>query len=184
VTPRAVRGLLIGRFQPFHGGHLEVVRTIRSSRPAEELLLVVGSAQESYTWKNPFTAGERLEMIARALEEAKVTGCTAVPVPDIQRHALWVGYLQSQLPPFERVYTNNPLTQLLFEKARLAVENPPVFDRHKYEGEHVREQLAAGKDWRTLVPPSVERYLEEIGAPARLALLKQGEGRSSKKRGA
>jgi len=177
-----VRGLLIGRFQPFHVGHLEVVRTIRSSRPAEDLLLGVGSAQESYTWKNPFTAGERLEMIARALEEAKIARCTAIPIPDIQRHALWVGYLESQLPPFGRVYTNNPLTQLLFERAQVAVENPPVFDRHRYEGERIRGLLAAGKEWRSLVPPSVERYLEEIGAPARLALLKQGEGRPAKPR--
>ncbi len=179
-----MRGLLIGRFQPFHGGHLEVVRTIRSTRPAEHLLLGVGSAQESFTWKNPFTAGERLEMIARALDEAKITDCTALPIPDIQRHAMWVTYLQSQLPPFERVYTNNPLTQLLFEKARISVENPPVFDRHRYEGEHIRELLASGKDWRALVPPSVEGYLEEIGAPARLALLKTGEGRPAKRRGA
>jgi nicotinamide-nucleotide adenylyltransferase len=177
-----VRGLLIGRFQPFHGGHLEVVRTIRSSRPSDGLLLGVGTAQESYTWKNPFTAGERLEMIARALDEAKITGCAALPIPDIQRHALWVSYLQSQLPPFDRVYTNNPLTQLLFERAHVTVENPPVFDRHRYEGERVREHLAADREWRSLVPPAVERYLEEIGAPSRLALLKEGEGRSSKKR--
>ena len=177
-----MRGLLIGRFQPFHAGHLEVVRTIRSTHPADGLLLGVGSAQESYTWKNPFTAGERLEMIGRALDEAGLTGCTAIPLPDIQRHALWVGYLVSQLPPFDRVYTNNPLTQLLCERAHVPVENPPVFDRHRFEGERVREHLATGRDWRPLVPPAVERYLEEIGAPARLALLREGEGRSSKKR--
>ena len=56
-----MRGLLIGRFQPFHGGHLEVVRKIRTDRPAASLLIGIGSAEESYTWENPFTAGERIE---------------------------------------------------------------------------------------------------------------------------
>ena len=174
-----MRGLLVGRFQPFHGGHLEVVRTIRAGRPDGPLLLAVGSAQESYTWKNPFTAGERVEMIDRALATAGITGSVAIPVPDIQRHAQWVAYLESMLPRFDRVYTNNPLTRLLFERARYAVESPPVFDRDRFEGERIRERMAAGTDWKGLVPPAVASYLEEIGGPARLKLLRAGEGRSS-----
>ncbi len=67
-----MRGLLVGRFQPFHHGHLAVVREVRAKRPDEELILGIGSAQESFTWKNPFTSGERMEMVSRALHEAGV----------------------------------------------------------------------------------------------------------------
>jgi len=172
-----VRGLLIGRFQPFHGGHLEVVRKIRADRADAPLILGVGTAEESYTWENPFTAGERLEMIDRALEEAKVARTLLVPISDINRHALWVNYLESLLPTFDRVYTNNLLTRILFERSGYLVESTPLFDRARFEGVRIREQLAGGGDWRGAVPPSVAAYLDEIGAPARLQVLQQASGR-------
>jgi nicotinamide-nucleotide adenylyltransferase len=171
--------LLIGRFQPFHLGHLGVVRTIRAERPDARLLLAIGSAEQSYTWKNPFTAGERLEMAVRALREARLEGVECVPVADIQRHALWVRYLEGLLPPFDRVYTNNPLTRLLFERAGYDVERPRLIERRRFEGVNVREHLAADRGWKPLVPPAVARYLVTIGGPARLKLLRGGEGRSS-----
>ena len=177
-----MRGLLIGRFQPFHGGHLEVVRKIRADRPAASLLIVVGSAEESYTWENPFTAGERVEMIDRALAEAKISGTFSLPVSDISRHALWVNYLEMLLPPFDRVYTNNPLTRVLFERAGYLVESPPLFDRERFEGVRIREQLADGSEWKTAVPPAVAAYLDEIGAPARLQVLKKASDRFGRSR--
>jgi nicotinamide-nucleotide adenylyltransferase len=174
-----VRGLLVGRFQPLHLGHMGVVREIRATHPKDELILGVGSSQESYTWKNPFTCAERLEMIARALREATVEGVVAVPLPDIDRHALWVRYVESMVPPFDRIYTNNPLTQLLFEAGGYPVENPKLVNRPKFEGEAVRRTLADDRGWKVLVPPAVSEYLGEIRAPTRLAVLREGQGRSS-----
>jgi nicotinamide-nucleotide adenylyltransferase len=168
----AVRGLLVGRFQPFHRGHLRVVETIRRARPDAALILAIGSAEESYTWKNPFTAGERFEMMDRTVGGGPGPRVHLVPVPDIRRHAQWVRYLESQLPSFDRVYTNNPLTRLLFERAGYAVENPPMYARPKFEGEHIRRCLAADRGWRALVPPPVADYLTEIEAPHRLAMLR------------
>ncbi|HLM69866.1 MAG TPA: nicotinamide-nucleotide adenylyltransferase [Thermoplasmata archaeon] len=172
-----MRGLLIGRFQPFHGGHLEVVRKILSDRPAASLLIGVGSAEDSYTWENPFTAGERIEMIERALSAAKIPGALLVPIADIRRHALWVSYLEALLPTFDRVYTNNALTRVLFERSGYLVESPPLFERARFEGARIREQLAEGSAWKEAVPPTVAAYLEEIGAPARLQVLQQASGR-------
>ncbi|MGP8071995.1 MAG: adenylyltransferase/cytidyltransferase family protein, partial [Thermoplasmata archaeon] len=189
---RAVRGLLVGRFQPFHRGHLQVVETIRRGRPGAALLLAIGSAEESYTWKNPFTASERFEMMLlrrnahlgglgsiqpQPRRRPEVLGrwegprIHLVPVADIRRHAQWVRYLESLLPPFDRVYTNNPLTRLLFERAGYAVESPLLYSRTKFEGEHIRQCLASDRGWRPLVPPEVARYLTEIEAPRRMATL-------------
>ncbi len=169
-----MRGLLVGRFQPFHEGHLAVVRELRAARPDDELILGVGSAQESYTWTNPFSSRERLEMISRALGEARVDRVLAIPIPDIQRHALWVRYVESLVPPFGRVYTNNPLTRLLFEEGGYSVEGPTLVDRARFEGATVRARLAEDREWTALVPPAVARYLDEIRAPARLAVLRAG----------
>ncbi|HTS33080.1 MAG TPA: nicotinamide-nucleotide adenylyltransferase [Thermoplasmata archaeon] len=162
----------MGRFQPFHLGHLAVVREILRRRPGVPLILGIGTAEESFTWKNPFTAGERFEMIDRALHEAALGPALVVPLADIQRHAQWVAYLKSMLPQFDRAYTNNPLTRLLFERAGYSVESPRLVQRRRFEGSHLRACLADDRGWRPLVPPAVAEYLSEIGAPARLALLR------------
>jgi nicotinamide-nucleotide adenylyltransferase len=163
-----VTGLIVGRFQPFHRGHLETVASLRRSHPDASLLLAIGSAQESFTAENPFTAGERVEMIQRALSEAHLDGCLPVPVADIHQHAQWVAYLRGLLPAFDVIYTNNPLTRLLFERERVRVESPPLIDRDQLQGAVVRRRLLQGEGWRELVPPAVARYLDEIGAPERV----------------
>ncbi len=161
-------GLIVGRFQPFHRGHLEMVTTLRRSHPQTSLLLAIGSAQESFTAENPFTAGERVEMIQRALLEAHLDGCLPVPVADLHQHAQWVAYLRGLLPSFDVVYTNNPLTRLLFERERIRVESVPLVDRERLQGVVVRARLLHGEDWKQLVPAAVGRYLDEIGAPERI----------------
>ena len=165
------RGLLVGRFQPFHLGHLGVVQGLRAARPDETVLLGIGGAQESCPLADPFTAGERWEMIDRALRGAQVDGWAVVPVADIHQHALWVAHLVGLLPRFERVYTNNPLTRLLFERAGFAVENPPLIDRARYEGAKIRALMISGGDWAGRLPTPVAEYLREVGGVDRLRLL-------------
>lgn len=170
MAPSA-RGLLVGRFQPFHLGHLAVVKEIRSRRPDAPLILGLGSAQESYTRENPFTAGERAEMIERALAAEKISEVRTVPIVDIDRHAVWVAHVTSLLPPFDRVYTNNPLTRLLFGAAGFSVEGTPLAHREEWEGATIRSAMAAGGRWRESVPASVAAYLDEIHGESRMKTL-------------
>ncbi len=135
------------------------------------MILGIGSAQESYTWRNPFTAGERFEMIDRALREAHFAGWLAFPIVDIERHSVWVSHVESLLPPFDVVHTNNPLTRLLFERAGYAVESPTLIERGRFEGETIRRALAKRVEWVDFVPPSVRDYLKELNAEERLKLL-------------
>ncbi len=64
-----MRAFFVGRFQPYHLGHHEVIRSIL--REVDELIIGIGSAQESHSLENPFTAGERVLMIDKAVEEPK-----------------------------------------------------------------------------------------------------------------
>lgn len=162
-----MRGLLVGRFQPFHKGHLALLETARAERPREPILVAVGSAQLSHTPLNPFTAGERIEMIEAAVAEAELTEVHVYPVIDIDRHALWVAHLRASLPKFGRVYTNNPLTKMLFEDARFRVETPTLVERARFQGIEIRRRLSSGEAWKSLVPPAVSRLLQEIRAPER-----------------
>jgi len=165
------RGLFVGRFQPFHRGHLRAIEAVRAARPAERLIIGIGSAQESYTIQNPFTAGERFDMIDRGLVEAGIEGVSIVPLPDVNQHALWVPYVEGMLPAFERVYTNNPLTRGLFEDAGYTVEGTEMYEREKWVGVGVRAALARGEPMDPYLTPAVARFVESIGGAARMKLL-------------
>lgn len=56
--------VLIGRFQPFHNAHLEIIK--RATALCDKLVIVVGSARQPRTYKNPFTFEERAQMIRQA----------------------------------------------------------------------------------------------------------------------
>jgi len=56
----------IGRFQPFHNGHLSVVK--RAYEVANRVLVLVGSSNTSINMRNPFTYEERMEMIINSTD--------------------------------------------------------------------------------------------------------------------
>ncbi|MEK7358233.1 MAG: adenylyltransferase/cytidyltransferase family protein, partial [Bdellovibrionota bacterium] len=53
--------VVIGRFQPFHAGHQELIESALTL--AEKVVIVVGSAGAARNLRNPFTADERIEMM-------------------------------------------------------------------------------------------------------------------------
>jgi bifunctional NMN adenylyltransferase/nudix hydrolase len=56
--------VLIGRFQPLHNAHLEIIK--RCTALTDHLVIIVGSARQPRTYKNPFTFEERAQMIRNA----------------------------------------------------------------------------------------------------------------------
>jgi nicotinamide-nucleotide adenylyltransferase len=162
------RGLYVGRFQPFHLGHLEAIKDVLNE--VEELVIVIGSAQYSHNIQNPFTAGERLVMIRRALREAKVdySRLWIVPVPDVHLHMLWVSALEGYTPRFNIVYSNEPLTCRLFTEAGYEVKSIRFFQRKLFTSTLVREKMLKGENWMKLVPRTVADFINEIDGVSRL----------------
>ena len=162
------RGLYVGRFQPFHLGHLEAIQ--RVLKEAAEAVIVIGSAQYSHNTNNPFTAGERLVMIRRALKEADVdySRVWVVPVPDVHLHMLWVSALEGYTPRFNVVYSNEPLTRRLFMEAGYKVKSIRFYERQDYNSTLVREKMLKGDSWTPLVPKSVAEFINEIDGVNRL----------------
>ena len=167
------RGLYVGRFQPFHLGHLGAIKEVL--KEVDELAIVIGSAQYSHNPSNPFTAGERLVMIRRALEEAKVdiSKVWIVPVPDVHLHMLWVSALEGYTPKFNLVYSNEPLTRRLFMEAGYIVKSIPYYNRNIYMSTIIREKMVKDENWAELVPKSVADFIKEIDGVNRLRDLAQ-----------
>jgi nicotinamide-nucleotide adenylyltransferase len=176
-----MRALFVGRFQPLHLGHLEALRTILND--ADELIIVIGSAQKSHDLDNPFTAGERIAMIRAALEELQVASSRyyLIPVPDSTMHACWASMVVAYCPSFHVVYTNEPLTRRLFREAGIPVRGIPLFQRELYSATEIRQRILTGKTWRTLLPPAVAAIIEEIKGVERLRELAETDSPFTKK---
>jgi nicotinamide-nucleotide adenylyltransferase len=167
-----MRGLYIGRFQPFHLGHQAVLEKIADE--VDEVVIVIGSAQESHTPENPFTAGERIDMIHGALHDLR-DRFLVIPLPDIKRNAVWVDHVCSMSPRFEAVYTNNPLVMQLFNEAGFEVRKPPMYRRDAYSGTAIRKLMLSGGDWQCLVPDAVTSVIKDVQGVERLANISQSD---------
>lgn len=87
-SPRADIAVLVGRFQPLHVAHLALLE--RALAIAPRCVVVVGSAFQARTPRNPFTWTERAEMIRQALPEADRARIAVVPMRDYYDERRWV----------------------------------------------------------------------------------------------
>ena len=168
------RGITIGRFQPFHNGHLVLIKQILED--CDEALVVVGSAQLNYTLTNPFTAGERIFMIRRALGEGRldVSKIIIVPLVDEQSNARWFSMLASMLPPFDILYSGNHLVVTL-ASSHLEVKSPRFVRREEYNGSYIRNRILKGQKWSDLVSKSVFDIINNIDGINRMKTLAKHE---------
>ncbi|MFW5956196.1 MAG: nicotinamide-nucleotide adenylyltransferase [Halorhabdus sp.] len=168
------RGFYIGRFQPYHNGHHTMIEHIEADSEIEELVLGIGSAGDSHTVHDPFTAGERIMMVNKAVAEFDLT-TYVVPIEDLDRHSVWVSHVQSMCPTFDLAYSNNPLVIQLFEEAGIEVRQSPMFDRDRLEGSEIRERIIDGDRWRDRVPTAVVDVIEECNGVERLRTISRSD---------
>lgn len=170
-----LRGLLVGRMQPVHEGHLQVIKSILEE--VEEVIIGIGSAQLSHTLKDPFTAGERVMMLTKALSENGISASKyyIIPIQDVACNSIWVAHIKMLTPPFKYIYSGNSLVQRLFIEAGYKVTEPPLFNRENYSGTEVRKRILTGGDWKSLVPKTVAEVIKEIDGVSRIKDLSKKE---------
>jgi nicotinamide-nucleotide adenylyltransferase len=124
----------------------------------------------SHEYDNPFTAGERIEMIKAALISANVNAekYMIIPIPDAPAHRVWVSAVESQTPRFDIVYSNQSLTRRLLIEAGYKVKRISMYHRGKYESTEIRRRILAGKDWKDLVPPDVYKIVFDLDGENRI----------------
>ncbi len=160
------RAFIVGRFQPFHNGHLAIIREIL--KETESIIIGIGSAQYSHTLKDPFTAGERHIMISSTLESQGIYQFYLVPIEDVNSNPLWVAHVESLTPRFNRVFTNNPLVKRLFYEKGYSVNSMKLINRESWSGTRIRDKMLQGKDWKLDVPETVAQIIDEIDGVGRI----------------
>lgn len=157
-----MKSVFIGRFQPIHIGHIHTIRQILEK--GEDIIIVIGSSQYSHTPDNPFTGGERVMLIKRALLDEKIplNRVDIVPLPDINIHPLWVAHMKSFVPYFDKAYSHNPLVSRLLKDAGVIVEETTLLDRSTYSAKHIRDLMRWNNpEWEPLVPDGVAKIIKQ-----------------------
>ena len=171
------RGLMLGRFQPFHKGHLALTKQILSE--CDELLIIIGSAQFNFIDKDPFSAGERVLMIHEALKEAGVdlSRCYIIPVANDENNARWLAYIRSMVPPFDILYSGNDFVKYLArsQDSSIVIEDPMFAEINEYNGTNIRRLMQEGKPWEHLVPPAVAKVIQQVGGIVRINMLARSD---------
>ena len=159
-------GLLIGRFQPFHLGHLDAV--LFGLARTENLFICIGSSNKSNERKNPFSAEERREMIISSIEPSMADRLKIFDIPDVGDHEKWTFEIDKIVPKYDIIFTNDEFTKTLFEKREMNVVPVVLKDRGKFSGTNIRKLIADDKNWQDLVPRGTRKVLDKINAIERL----------------
>jgi nicotinamide-nucleotide adenylyltransferase len=164
-----MNGLLIGRFQPFHKGHLSAVSFGLSK--VENLWIGIGSSNISHEKKNPFTADERKEMILSSLDLESLKRVKIFYIPDIGDHEKWTNHVNSIVPKYDVVFSNDNFTISLYKKRGVNVVEVPLLQRDVISGTRIRELMTKDQDWSSLVPEGTKNVLLKINTKERFKIL-------------
>lgn len=161
-----MKALFIGRFQPFHKGHLKVLQN--ASKHYGEIIIGIGSSQYSHTFDNPFTADERKLMIERSLKKVGVNNYKIILISDIHNPPKWVNHVLSIFSDFDIIITNNSLTKRLFSEKGYSVKKTPLYDKYQFSGKEIRRRMIKGERWENLVPTEVFNLIKNVKGTERL----------------
>ena len=114
-------GILIGRFQPLHKGHVEAIDF--SLQNVDKLFIVIGSSEKSNQKRNPFTFEERKNMITLAINFRSMNdkAIKIVPITDAENHLEWIKSIKNAIGEYNVIFTNDELTEKLFKKENVEV---------------------------------------------------------------
>jgi nicotinamide-nucleotide adenylyltransferase len=168
------RGMIHGRFQPFHNGHLEYLRG--AAARCDELFVGITNPDPErirpeasdplrhLPESNPFTYVERLLMVKAAAVDAglDLSRVHVIPFP-VNEPELWHAYVPEDVVQFIRLFSDWGGTKL--ERLREAGFEVVVLDEgaaKEISGADVRAAMREGTDWEGLVPDGVADVLKGL----------------------
>jgi len=162
-----VNGLFIGRFQPFHLGHLDAITKVFLD--VENLWIGIGSSNRSHEKKNPFTAEERKEMILSSIDTSLLQKIKIFFIPDVDDHEKWTHQVDSIVPKYDVVFSNDDFTISLFSKRGIKVIQPHLKHREDLSGTNIRNKMINGQNWKSLVTKGTKTVIKKIDGISRLS---------------
>jgi len=161
-----MNGLLIGRFQPFHLGHLEALRFALSK--VDKLWVGLGSSNIPVEKNNPFSAEERKQMILSSIDDSMKEKISIYFIPDLDNHVKWIEKIDTIVPEFDIIFSNDELTKHLYSKRTVQVIPIPFLNRDELSGTNIRDLIISDQKWDDLVPQGTRNFLKKTDAKEHL----------------
>ncbi len=161
-----MNGLLIGRFQPFHLGHLEALQFALSK--VDKLWVGLGSSNKPAEKNSPFSAEERKEMILSSIDDSIKERISIYFIPDLDNHVKWIEKIDTIVPKFDIVFSNDELTKHLYSKRTLQIIPVPFLKRDVLSGTKIRDLIISDQKWDNLVPEGTKNFLISTNAKEHL----------------
>ncbi|MCW1296631.1 MAG: nicotinamide-nucleotide adenylyltransferase [Candidatus Parvarchaeota archaeon] len=169
-----MRALFVGRFQPFHYGHLEAIKNIL--KECDEVIIVVGSSQFKNTIENPFSAMERIEMIKRTLNTHHIKQFRIIKVKDFNDDNKWVETVIKKSQKFDVVYSNNTYVREILKNRGYKIRKSK--SRFKINGTNIRRMMINNKNWQRFVPKEVIEVIKKVDGVKRVKNVNKDESKA------
>ena len=154
--------LFIGRFQPFHKGHL--FSLLKCLEIAERVTIVVAKSNVSGTPDDPWDYKIRKMMVCAVVRteglESKIERICSCP--DDPSDKVWLGQIKKRAGKFDVVVSNNPWVLDLFKADGYITVESGLYNRDELEGVKIRALLRERDNvWKQRVPEAVIPLITE-----------------------
>ena len=150
------KALFIGRFQPFHNGHLDALRSILMS--FKSVVIIIGSANKVDS-NNPWIVDDRIIMIQSIINQ--YTNIEIITLDDIEGDdEAWLQSLQQKVGDFDVIYSGNDWVLDICKKHTIPCKKISL--RLPVSGTMIREKLSQKQDIKDFVPQVIYNYISEI----------------------
>ncbi len=149
-------GILIGRFQPLHAGHVHLIK--EALQRCDELLIVIGSTNGARSLKNPWTFEERKSLIEQTFPSAPLH---FVGIPDFFSQSLWTDAVKQSVPEYDKTvlfgHYKDASSDYLKEFPEWQYQELPNFKG--INATQIREEYFLSKKINSHLPLATEQFL-------------------------
>ena len=165
-------GLVIGRFDPVHIGHNKLIN--ESLKRCERTLVLVGSAQESGTLRNPLPLNMRIKLIQQSYPGIPEQTLLIRGINDLKNELnnnfSWGDFVKSEVIHHLGVFTdliiygNDPIKRTWFNPDEIPETYELFIPRDKTSGTYVRGLIVINNEteWRKVSAPYIHSMYGEI----------------------
>ena len=153
--------LIVGRFQPFHKGHLFLIK--KALEKANKIIIGIGSAN-IIDENNPIDFETRKKVIKAVFYKEGIEDklIKIVPLSDYFDDKKWLLNLVKQVGKFDLTLGHNEWTNNILKKAGYKVLKVDYYKRPLYEGWRIRKLIKEGKKWQDRVPKYIVSWLYDF----------------------
>ena len=152
--------LFIGRFQPFHKGHLKTVLSLAKKEGI--IKIAIGSKQLSFEKRNPFTFEERKEMIEKSLKKENIKNFFVYGLEDKNSDYRWFRELIKTTGKFDVCYSGNKHVKAILLRYKIPIKTIKRPKIKELSGTKIRKLSSENKKVEKFITYETLKVIKKI----------------------